>query len=120
MMRWLRSTAAVFFAMAAILALVPAGTAWAQQAGRMVQGKVEDSTGKPLSGAIAYLKDARTLDVKSYITEQDGEYRFDQLSPNDDYKLWAEMNEKKSGVKTISSFDSKKKLLINIHIDTAK
>ena len=119
MMRRLRGAAFVFFA-TAMLGILFAGAASAQPRGRLVQGKVEDNTGKPLSGAIAYLKDTRTLDVKSYITEQDGVYRFDQLSPNDDYKLWAELNEKKSPVRTITSFDSKKIFLINLHIDVAK
>ncbi|HEX4022827.1 MAG TPA: carboxypeptidase-like regulatory domain-containing protein [Acidobacteriaceae bacterium] len=86
----------------------------------MVQGRISDMTGRPLSGAIVYLKDVRTLDVKSYITEKDGEYRFEQLSSNDDYKLWAEMDEKKSQVRTISSFDPKNSFLINLHIHTEK
>jgi len=86
----------------------------------MAYGKIEDSGGRPLPNAVVYLKDTHTLDVKSYITQPDGVYRFGQISSNDDYKLWAELNGKKSGVKTISSFDDKKVLLINLHIDTAK
>ena len=92
----------------------------AQPADKMAYGKIEDSGGRPLPNAVVYLKDAHTLDVKSYITQPDGVYRFGQISSNDDYKLWAELNGKKSGVKTISSFDDKKILLINLHIDTAK
>ncbi len=93
---------------------------FAQSASKMAQGKVEDNSGRPLTDAIVYLKDTRTLDVKSYITQADGGYRFGQISSNDDYKLWAELNGKKSGVKTISSFDDRKNLLINLHIHTEK
>jgi len=103
-----------------MLAIFSAGTAFAQRTDRMVRGKIGDNSGRPLSGAIVYLKDTRTLDVKSYITEKDGLYRFDQLSNNDDYKLWAERNEKKSAVRTISSFDNRKSFLINLRIDTGK
>lgn len=116
----LRDTATVFLVAVVVLGIFSSMNGYAQQGSRMVQGKVEDHTGRPLSGAIAYLKDTRTLDVKSYITEKDGVYRFDQLSPNDDYKLWAEMDEKKSPEKTISSFDPKKQLIINLHVDVAK
>ncbi len=95
-------------------------TVMAQTAEKMVQGKIETNSGHPIANAIVYLKDTRSLDVKSYITQPDGVYRFGQISSNDDYKLWAELNGKKSGVKTISSFDDKKNLLINLHIHTEK
>lgn len=93
-----------------------AGPVWAQSRDKMVQGKVFDANGGFLSGAIVYLEDVRTLDVRSYITEKDGVYRFEQLSRNDDYKIWAERDGKKSAVKIISSFDSKKVYYINLHI----
>lgn len=112
-------------AAATLIAMLSPLAAKAQLAEKMIQGKVEANSGRPLSNAIVYLKDTRSLDVKSYITQPDGVYRFGQISSNDDYKLWAELNEKKSGikksgVKTISSFDDKKNLLINLHIDTEK
>lgn len=87
---------------------------------RVVQGKVTDKGEAGIGGAVVYLKDDRSLAVKSFISETDGGYRFGQLSDGTDYELWAESNGKKSPVKTISSFDTKKSFQINLKIDTSK
>ena len=96
------------------------GVVQAQSARKTVNGKVEDAADHPLNGAVVYLQDAHTMDVRSYITEADGVYRFGGIAGDDDYKLWAELQGKKSGAKTISSYDPKKSVLINLHIAMAK
>jgi hypothetical protein len=105
------------------LLAVVAPAALAQQHGpvqRIVQGKVVDKADAPIKGAIVYLKDSRSLAVKSSIADDEGAYRFGQLAPNADYELWAESDGKKSGTKTISSFDSKTQFYINLKVDTGK
>lgn len=92
----------------------------AENADRSVQGRVIDAKGTPVRSAIVYLSDLRTLTVESYITQEDGSYRFEQLSPNDDYKLWAQLDDKKSKSKTISSFDSRNVFRVIIKIDDGK
>ncbi len=92
----------------------------AENVQRSVQGRVIDASGTPIRSAIVYLSDLRTLSVESYITQEDGAYRFEQLSPNDDYKLWAQLDNKKSKIKTISSFDSRNVFRVIITIDTRK
>lgn len=98
----------------------PGESVFAQQRGpeqRVVQGKVTDGANAPIKGAVVYLKDSRSLAVKSFFSDAQGEYRFGQLSQNSDYQIWAENNGKKSAVKTISSFDNKNQFNINLKID---
>jgi hypothetical protein len=85
--------------------------------GRNVTGQVLSKGDAPLSEAIVYLKNTKTLTIKSFITEKDGGYRFHGLTPNIDYEIYAEYQGQKSGAKTLSSFDNRSNVTLNIHID---
>ena len=84
---------------------------------RVVQGKVELSSGGMAKGAIVYIKNGKTLEVRTYISTADGSYRFGQLNPDADYTVWAEYQGKKSKERTVSSFDTKKVFNIPLKID---
>jgi len=115
----LRSVAGkAVLAMAAVAALgMAAQRPVFAQSQRTVQGKVVDRSDAPIKGAVVYLKDDHTLAVKSAISDDDGSYRFGQLAQNTDYELWATSDGKKSGTKTISSFDSKNQFYIDLKIN---
>jgi hypothetical protein len=89
----------------------------AQAVERVVQGKVELASGGTAKGAIVYIKNGKTLEVRTYISTADGSYRFGQLNPDANYTVWAEYQGKKSKEKTISSFDTKKVFNILLRID---
>jgi len=84
---------------------------------RSVQGVVTDSAGNTISGAIVHLKNAKTLQIRSFITKDDGSYAFHGLSTNVDYELRAEYNNASSDVRTLSVFDSRPKAVINLKIN---
>lgn len=86
---------------------------------RSLSGLVTNRAGSPVPNAIVYLKDTKTLAVKSYITGKDGEFRFPALSPNVDYEVYAQFEGHKSDAKTLSSFDSRPQAVINLKIDTS-
>jgi hypothetical protein len=83
---------------------------------RVVSGHVLDDGDKPVKDAVVYLKDTRTLAVKSYLSGADGAYRFGQLSTTTDYEIWAESGPKKSKTRTISSFDTKSQFTIDLKL----
>jgi hypothetical protein len=107
--------------LAAILVLLLTGAAFAQSAKyKTLQGKVFGNDSATLSGAIVYLQDSKANTIRSFISTQDGSYRFGQISPDIDYTVWAKYKEAKSPSKTISSFDSRKDIIIDLHIKSEK
>lgn len=89
-----------------------------QEQGRNVTGQVFSKSDAPISEAVVYLKNTKTLTVKSFITEKDGGFRFHGLSPNIDYEIYADYQGQKSATKTISSFDTRSNITLNLRVDT--
>jgi hypothetical protein len=85
---------------------------------RVLLGRVTDRQESPLPNAVVYLTNTRTRAVKTYIVGQDGGYRFPSLSPNIDYEVYAQYNGKKSDTKTVSQFDNRSQVNINLKVDT--
>jgi hypothetical protein len=117
------AVAAVALALGAVAAGPGIPTAHAQQRGpvqRTIEGQVHDRNDQPLKGAIVYLKDSRSLAIKSFISDEGGVFHFGQLSQNTDYELYAEFHGKRSKAKNISSFDSKNDFNFILKIETDK
>jgi len=87
---------------------------------RTVLGLVADKSDKPVVNAIVFLKNLRTNAVISHFSDAQGNYRFSGLDPNADYELSAELDGEKSASRTISSFDSRKEITLNLKIDRKK
>jgi hypothetical protein len=87
---------------------------------RIVEGKVVNKDGGPIGGAVVYLKNSRSNGVKTYIADEDGHFRFGELSQDTDYELWAESNTVRSKSRQISSFDNENKFYFVLKVGIAK
>lgn len=87
---------------------------------RTVRGVVTDKSDNPLNSSVVFLKNMRTNSVRSSYTDDTGSYRFSGLDPNADYELHAEKENEKSTTRTVSSFDSRKDIVLNLKIDKKK
>lgn len=105
-------TALLIMTLATVLAFAQSGKT------KTLQGKVFGGNDAPISGAIVYLENDKTNDIRSFISIADGSYRFGQLAADTDYKVWARYKGEKSGTKAVSSYDSRTRLVIDLHIKT--
>jgi hypothetical protein len=104
---------------AAVLLFSAVGIAQNQKT-RSVQGSVTASDDSLVTGAVVYLKNTKTLQIRSFFTQKDGSYYFHDLSPDIDYELKAEFSGASSGTHTLSSFDSRKLATINLKLNSKK
>src|SRR5258708_159618 len=84
---------------------------------KVLVGKVLDAGDNPLAGAVVYLTNTRTRAVKTYIAGKDGDYRFPGLTENTDYEVYAQYQGHKSETKSLSQFDSRATVSVNLKID---
>jgi Carboxypeptidase regulatory-like domain len=115
----------VVFALAAALSFTVAASVWGFRAAaettkvpklRTIEGVVCRDDGTPVQGAVVYLQDSKSLAVKSYLSDEQGEFHFRRLSMSADFDLWAEMNGKRSKTKSISQFNSKTDLQYRLKV----
>jgi hypothetical protein len=84
---------------------------------RTLQGVVSDADDNPAVGAVVQLKDLHTLQIRSFITKDDGAYHFSGLKTDTDYEVKAQMNGLGSRNRTLSTFDSRKTPTINLKLE---
>jgi Carboxypeptidase regulatory-like domain len=84
---------------------------------RTVQGLVTGPDDQPVAGAVVQVKDMRTLAVRSFITQQDGTYRFTALKVDIDYQLSVKSGDLSAGPRNLSIFDSRKEAIVNFKIE---
>jgi len=84
---------------------------------RTIQGIVTDASDTPIEGAVVQLKDTKSLQIRSYITKEGGQYQFHGLNPDVDYELKADHQGASSSSRTLSSFDSRKQAVMNLKLE---
>jgi len=85
--------------------------------GRLLFGKVLDPQDNPLADAVVYVTNTRTRAVKTYIVGADGTYRFPALSNAVDYEVYAQYKGRKSDTKSVSQFDDRSQVYLDLKID---
>ena len=89
--------------------------AMAQNLGqRTVTGAVVDGRSERVTGATVFLKNQKTKAIRSYTSSKDGRFHFAQVNMAEDYDLWAEKDGRKSGTKTVSSWDARKSFEVDL------
>jgi Carboxypeptidase regulatory-like domain len=86
--------------------------------GKLLFGKVLDTQDNPLPDSVVYLTNTRNRSVKTYIVNQDGTYRFPALSTSIDYEVYAQYKGHKSDTKSVSQFDQRPQVYLDLKIDT--
>jgi hypothetical protein len=85
--------------------------------GRLLYGKVLDPQDNPLPDAVVYVTNTRTRAVKTYIVGPDGTYRFPALSTAVDYEVYAQYNGHKSDTKSVSQFDDRSQVYVDLKVN---
>ena len=86
--------------------------------GRLLFGKVLDPQDSPLPDSVVYVTNTRTRAIKTYIVGSDGTYRFPALSTALEYEIYAQYKGKKSETKSVSQFDDRPQVYLDLKIDT--
>ena len=108
-------------AVMAVLLVFACSTVYAQNkkgdtGTRSVEGVVSNADDSPAVGAVVQLENTKTQQIRSFITQEDGKYHFYELSTEVDFRLKADAKGLTSGNKTLSSFDGRKKAVINLKL----
>jgi hypothetical protein len=113
---FVHAAAALLLALAMASPLSFAQNKKSEQNDRSVRGTVTSAEDAPVSGAVVQLKNTKSLQIRSFITKEDGGFHFEGVSPDVDYQLRADYRGSASPTKTVSSFDSRKDVVINLKL----
>jgi hypothetical protein len=95
---------------------VPAFVAFSQET-RTLRGRVTDPRGQVLDGAIVQLQNTSTLWIRSYITQSDGLYHFEEVSPSDSFQVTAKYKGVSSRTRKLSKFSSRTSAILDLVVD---
>jgi len=109
-----------FILLFALAAVMPLAARQKDSQVRTVHGAVVDKQENVVTGGIVYLQNKKTQVIRTYISDDQGQYTFSGLDPNVDYEIHAELNGLTSTARTISSFDSRKDIVVTLKLDKKK
>jgi hypothetical protein len=84
---------------------------------RTLAGVVQLPDESPAQGAVVKLKNLKNLQVRSYITQTDGKYTFQNLSTSTDYEIRAEYKDSASPKRTLTVFDTRFDAVMNLRLE---
>jgi hypothetical protein len=87
---------------------------------RSVQGQVVGPDDQPVVGAVVQLKDMHSLEIRSFVTQEEGKYHFSGLKTEIDYQVKAVSTGMSSAAKTVSLFDTRKIAVLNLKLEKEK
>jgi len=109
-------------AFAAIIATAPQSALYAQKnkgpAEKSISGTVTKEDGTPVEGAVVQLKNLKSLQIRSFISTDKGQFFFNGLGTDADYEVTAKSADGKltSNKRTLSAFDSRPAPILNLTI----
>jgi hypothetical protein len=83
---------------------------------RTVEGLVTNASNQPVADAVVQLKNTKTLQIRSFITQADGHYHFAGLGTDVEYQIEAGHDGVHTSWKTLSIFNSKKNPVMNLKL----
>jgi hypothetical protein len=83
---------------------------------RTVSGAVLDANDQAQVGVTVFLRNTKTKSVRSFTSVEKGHFYFAQVSRVEDFELWAEKGDKKTAVKTISSWDNRSQVVSDLKL----
>ena len=102
------------------IGLLAQGKKKGEETTRSVEGVVTTPEDAPAPGAVVQLKNTKTLQIRSFIAKENGQYYFHELSPDVDFEVKADYQGMSSNSRTLSSFDSRKKATVNLKLNPKK
>ena len=91
-----------------------------QAAVKSLVGEVVTPQGEKLPQAVIHLKNKKTLEVRTRISDREGKFSFRGLDRDTDYEVHAEYQGAASSKKNVSSFDDRDEVYLVLEISTAK
>jgi len=86
---------------------------------RALRGRVTDEDGHVVAGAVVQLQNSSTIWIRSYITQRDGLYYFDELLTNVSYQVQANYHGGYSHIRSLSKFNSRTVATVNLTINSS-